>query len=246
MQVYRKKAKRNRQRKKSNIGLALLFALGFHALILILPLTGKTPVPERTLAQIEVQLTTFTAPSLPPQTETTLPEPDSEPEHVPEPEPPLEPLGSMVESQPAIEPVEPAPPEPSSLPQITELRRDLGSMSDTERSRLTSTILTRQFISEESVADKIFGRPIELNSNVLQKDFHYPIRPGLLVKLNQPMQELPFAYTPGLVHFAYDPGVKGDLQRFWDVITPEFGWRTRYGTEVRCKWLLVIVGCGWK
>jgi len=64
--------------------------------------------------------------------------------------------------------------------------------------------------------------------------------------LDQPMPDVPFAYTPGLIYFAYDPGLKGDIQRFWDVITPEFGWRTKYGTEVRCKLILVIVGCGWK
>ena len=68
----------------------------------------------------------------------------------------------------------------------------------------------------------------------------------MLTMLNRPMQDLPFEYTPGLVHFAYVPGVRGDLQRFWDVITPEFGWRTNNGTEVRCKLLLVVIGCGWK
>ena len=64
--------------------------------------------------------------------------------------------------------------------------------------------------------------------------------------LDQPMPDLPFAYTRGLVKFAYDPGLKGDLQRFWDVITPEFGWRTKNGTEFRCIWVLIIGGCGWK
>jgi len=248
VQIFGQKAIRNRQGEKPSIGLAFVIAFGFHVLILILPLTGKTPLSENTSVQIEVQLTTFNTPSLPPQTETVLPEPSPEPKQAPEPEPEPrpEPLNSMVESKPDIEPVEPEPAEPMPLPQIAELRRDLDSMTEIERSRLTSTILVRQFITEESAADKIFGRPFELNSTAPKKDFHYPIRPDLLVMLDQPMQELPFAYTPGLVNFAYDPGVKGDLQRFWDVITPEFGWRTRYGTEVRCIWILVIVGCGWK
>ena len=64
--------------------------------------------------------------------------------------------------------------------------------------------------------------------------------------LDQPLPDLPFAYTHGLVNFAYEPGVKGDLQRFWDVITPEFGWRTKYGTEVKCILILVVAGCAWK
>ncbi len=248
MQILSQKAIRNRQGKKARIGLAFVIALGFHALILILPLTGKTPVPENTSAQIEVQLTTFTAPSLSPLIETAPPEslPEKVPEEVPEPEPLPDPVDSIVETKPEIAPVEPESAPLMPLPQVTQLRRDVDSMTDTERSRLTSTILTRQFITQASKADKIFGKPFELSSTAPQKDFHYPIRPDLFDKLDQPMLELPFEYTPGLVYFAYDPGVKGDLQRFWDVITPEFGWRTKYGTEVKCIWVLVIVGCGWK
>jgi hypothetical protein len=126
------------------------------------------------------------------------------------------------------------------------LQPELDKMSEPEKRTLTSTILARQFITEESASDRLFGRPLVQDSGELQKDFHYPLRPDLLEMLDQPVPDLPFAYTPGLVYFAYDPGVKGDLQRFWDVITPEFGWRTRYGTEFKCVLVLVIVGCGWK
>lgn len=52
-------------------------------------------------------------------------------------------------------------------------------------------------------------------------------------------------HTPGLIRFAYATGMKGDLHRFWDAITPEFGGITKYGTEIKCKWVLVIVGCAW-
>ena len=119
-------------------------------------------------------------------------------------------------------------------------------MDELERRELTNSILTRQFITEESVTDKLFGKQVLQQPSEFQKEFHYPVRRSMITMLDQPMQELPFAFTPGLIHFAYDPGVKGDLQRFWNVITPEFGWRTKYGTEVRCTWMLVIVGCGWK
>lgn len=119
-------------------------------------------------------------------------------------------------------------------------------MSEAEKKVLTSTILARQYITEESAADRLFGKPLVKDSSDVQKEFHYPPRPNLREMLDQPLPDVPFAYTPGLVHFAYDPGAKGDLQRFWDVITPEFGWRTRYGTEVKCALILVIVGCAWK
>ncbi len=119
-------------------------------------------------------------------------------------------------------------------------------MTEAEQNLLSKTILTRQFISEKPVTEELFGRPYWPDSTEPQREFHFPVRPDLLAMLDQPMPELPFAYTPDLVRFAYDPGVRGDLQRFWDVITPEFGWRTRYGTEVKCIYVLVIVACGWK
>ena len=37
----------------------------------------------------------------------------------------------------------------------------------------------------------------------------------------------------------------GDLHRGFDAITPEFGWTTNTGLKVRCRWILVVVGCGW-
>ncbi len=126
------------------------------------------------------------------------------------------------------------------------LQPDLNTMSKIERRQLTNTILARQFFTEESAVDQLFGKPLPQHNTEIQKEFHYPLRQNMISMLDQPMPEVPFGYTPDLVYFAYEPGVKGDLQRFWDVITPEFGWRTKYGTEVKCILLLVIVGCGWK
>jgi hypothetical protein len=83
-------------------------------------------------------------------------------------------------------------------------------------------------------------------SSWIKKEFHYPVRQNMMTMLDQPVPDLPFAYTPDLIYFAYDPGVKGDLQRMWDAITPEFGWRTDNGTEFKCKWILIIAACGWK
>ena len=119
-------------------------------------------------------------------------------------------------------------------------------MTPMEKTLLTHTILSSQFITDEPAADQLFGPVIARYSIETQKEFHYPDKASLVSMLDQPMQELPFAYTPGLIQFAYAPGVKGDLQRFWDVITPEFGWITDHGTEVRCIWVLVIARCGWK
>ena len=238
MQNRRQTKVQIRTGKKTGIWLALAVALALHAVILLLPITSQKSPTENDRAQIELQLTTFTPPlpasQVPAQPPETIP-PVSLPD--PSPEPPI----AIVEAQAEVE-----SPVLKASPQARELEHDPENMSEQAKSRLTNSILTRQFISEESAADKLFGKPLVQSSSEPQKEFHYPVRQNMISMLDQPMPEVPFAYTPGLVYFAYDPGVKGDLQRFWDVITPEFGWRTKNGTEFKCIWVLIIGGCGWK
>jgi len=229
---------RNRTGSRTSIWLALAAALGLHAIVLLLPISRQIPPTESSPAQIELQLTTFSPQQPAPQVPEAPTEP--EPEIVP-PEVILEPKEFIAEVKPEVIQPEP-PPDPLIEMQVTEF----ADLSESERSRITRSILSAQCITHESEADKLFGKPLELPGSDMQKEFHYPIRPNMISMLDRPMQDLPFAYTPDLVRFAYDPGVKGDLQRFWDVITPEFGWRTDNGTEFRCILVLVIVGCGWK
>ena len=223
-----------RTETRTSIWLALAAALALHALLLFLPLTGKIPVTESSPAQIELQLTTFSP--QPPAPEVPLPQPETQ---LPEP---------MIESREDIvqRPSEALPREPPTNPAVQITEQEVRRQDEQKKKRLASVILSRQFITEESAADRIFGKPLRPQQAVMQEGFHFPARQNMIAMLDQPMPDLPFAYTPGLVHFAYDPGVRGDLQRFWDVITPEFGWRTNNGTEFRCVLLLVIVGCGWK
>ena len=229
---------RNRTGSKTSIWLALAVALGLHAILLLLPMSRQIPQSASSPAQIELQLTTFS----PQQPAPQVPEPPTEPD------PEIVPPEAIAEAEEMIAEVKPEiiqaefPPDPLMDAQPNEF----ADLSESERSRITSSILSAQFITRESEADKIFGKPLELPGSDVRKEFHFPTRPNMISMLDQPMPDLPFAYTPGLVRFAYDPGMRGDLQRFWDVITPEFGWRTDNGTEVRCVWVLVIVGCGWK
>jgi len=238
MQNRRQTRVQIRTGERTGIWLALAVALGLHTVILLLPIASQKPPTENDRAQIELQLTTFTpslpAPQVPAQPPETIP-PVSLPD--PSPEPPI----AIVEAQAKVD-----SPVLSASPQTRDLEHDPENMSEQAKSRLTNSILTRQFISEESEADKLFGKPLVQFSSEPQKEYHYPFRQSMISMLNQPMPEIPFAYTPGLIRFAYDPGVKGDLQRFWDVITPEFGWRTKNGTEFKCIWVLIIGGCGWK
>jgi len=243
MQEKRLTSIRFRSGKKADIWLALSIVLGLHTLILFIPIANQKPHIQDLRPPIELQLTIFK----PPATDRleTLNEPESQlPEPVPE-------LAAETPQNVVETPLENKPAMITPVSQTTgfvarQLRPELDTMNQQEKRHLTNTILARQFGSEQSAADQLFGRTPVQQGSELQSEFHFPHRQDMITLLDQPMPEVPFAYTPGLINFAYEPGVKGDLQRFWDVITPEFGWRTKYGTEVRCIWVLVIVGCGWK
>lgn len=227
--------------EKPGIWFALLIAFCLHLIFLFLPAKKSIPDAENQRTNVELQLVKFTPPPeqqpLPDQPAEIIPAPTEPAVEQPFPEPPE----SMATAQ-----SEPEPPIPTPGPAPNDQTNDLENLSKAEKDRLTHSILARQFISEESATDKIFGKQVILQIDDPQKEFHIPVRQDMISMLDQPMPEVPFAYTPGLVRFAYDPGVKGNLQRFWDVITPEFGWRTKNGTKVECVWLLVIAACGWQ
>lgn len=237
---------------KRRFQLALGVAVVLHLLILLLPLQRQRSDIPGTPATVDLQLTFHDAQS---QADLSVPVPLPEPLPLPSPEPFSEPPPRAETSQVQTDDTTRPPGAYAEIPNMPPqepvqspdpINRDLKQMSSVEKSRLTGTILSRQFITQEPVADRLFGKLVTAEATQTRKEFHYPVRRNLVSMLDRPMQELPFKYTPGLVHFAYAPGVKGDLQRFWDVITPEFGWTTRYGTEVKCIWVLIVGGCGWK
>lgn len=235
--------------KRSAMWLSILLAMGLHAVFLVLPLLPEVPVPE--LSEIRIELQFSKVPSVPTEPlepvvltvpEATLPEPAPELEQIPVAEnTPARQVAEKFEKQEVAEPV-----SASIEPALHHPRTPLEQMDDSEKQRLTHSLLSSQFIREESVTEQLFGKPLLSREPGMVADFHIPVRPNMITLLDKPMPDLPFAYQEGLVHFAYDPGVKGDLQRFWDVITPEIAFRTKYGTEVRCIWILIVGGCAWK
>ena len=245
MQVHRQKPIQTRTGKRAGIWLALCCAIALHIMVLLLPIARQISTDYKLHTTIELQLTTFSPRS------RLQPEPLREPEALP-PEPETEPVlmsdqpVTMPENETEFSPVVAEPSPVKTSPVARNLRPDLDSMGEPGKRQRTNTILARQFFTEESATDQLFGKPLTQHNTEIRKEFHYPVRPDLMAMLDQPLPEVPFAYTPNLVYFAYEPGVKGDFQRFWDVITPEFGWRTKYGTEVKCIMVLVIIGCGWK
>jgi len=221
----------------AGIWLAISLALALHVIFLFIPIALKDQPVEGLERSFEIELALVK--KRPPATLAPDPGPDA---------------GSL---EPAVEPPPAVPPAKNSPETLTAsppgvtapepyFEHDFDRMGALEKEVLTSTILARQYITEESVVDRLFGKPLVHGSSDFQKDFHYPLRKDLIEMLNQPLPDLPFDYTAGLIYFAYDPGLKGELQRFWDVITPEFSWRTRYGTEVKCALIVIIPGCVWK
>ncbi len=238
MQPYSQAHAPGRTKKTTGIWLALAVALGLHGFIIFLPTSTQMSPVNAIHDQIELQLTRFSPP--PPVLQTAVPQAET-PSPIPMPQPVSESAKDVFET-----PTEAVPPMSTSSLHARVLERDFETMSESEKNQMTNAILTRQFITEVSAIDQLFGKPLEQNNSEPQKEFHYPVRQSLITMLDQPLPQVPFAYTPGLVYFAYDPGVKGDIQRFWDKITPEFGWKTDNGTEFKCVWVLVIAACGWK
>ncbi len=224
--------------QKYGIILSVLVAVVLHAILLLMPLSpDTTATPERYLP-IELRFSQDRQEER--QTPLTMAAA----------EPVLEPVPDNTQPIPAVteKPLENNAQMPASEVASTNPVASAGTREVTEEdnSHLTRSILSRQYISEESVTDQLFGIPLEIDQATNRSEFHFPARQNLIAMLDQPMQDLPFEYTPGLIRFAYDPGIKGDLQRFWDDITPEFGWITNNGTEFKCVWVLVVVGCAWK
>lgn len=219
--------------KKTGIWLSLLIALGLHAIILFLPISRQMPLAEDLATRIELHLTTYNPQSR--SIPSLQPVPGSSVVSIPEPAAGFSNRFDITER-----------PQLKLTPQVRDLQQDLEAVNEQNRRYLANTILSRQFISEKSAADRLFGKPIEQHNSEPIKEFHYPYRQNMMTMLVPPVPDLPFEYTPGLVRFAYMPGVRGDLQRFWDVMTPEFGWRTKNGTEFKCVWVLIIAACGWK
>lgn len=225
------------RRPQTAIWLALAIAVLAHIILLLVLANRQSEQPVNRSATIEIQVQYENIqPYIEPPPETVL-----EPLETTKPPPqPVEKAVPKLAEQATLEP----PPIPTPVPTQSIPAKDRPDNLKTPQ-QLSRAILGSQFITEASITNRIFGPEIPETNQTEAKEFHFPLRPNMISMLDKPMPELPFAYTEGLVYFAYEPGAKGDLQRFWDKITPEFGWRTNYGTEVKCVWVLVIAACGW-
>lgn len=249
MQETRKNSKRIPTGKQAGIWLSIVLAIALHTLFLFLPIPVNNPESGHKETLLALQLTKRAEPSTDP-----TPVIAQEPPALSKPKPPLqqetraESDSQTVSDVPKMlsdsEQAESAPTSPQKF--MPYARTSFEHMNELEKQSIRSSLLLQQYIREASITEQLFGKPLKTEGSDHIAEFHLPARPDMISMLNKPVPDLPFAYQEGLVHFAYDPGVRGELQRFWDAITPEFGWRTKYGTEVRCIWVLVMGGCAWK
>lgn len=235
MQSGHRKGRSAALRERARIWSALALASLLHLLFLLLPTgAGERAAPLQN-DPVEIWLTDTAQP----ESEPAMASPDEDAgvaRAVADPPRKARVADSVRREASTATPLaEPAPPA-----------QHFERLTEAQKRRMASAIRSRYQFGEETVGEQIFGRRLDSGSAMARKDFQWPERSDLISMLDQPLPEVPFAYTPGLVRFAYDPGVRGDLQRFWDVITPEFGWRTDNGTEFKCVWVLVIAACGWK
>ena len=98
---------------------------------------------------------------------------------------------------------------------------------------------------------RALDKDIEIAAESL-KDAIYPSHPmelgyvhGELATLDRDLPEVPFADAE-YQWVMYSSGIEGDVERAFDAVTKTWGFTTRYGTKVKCAWVLVIVSCGWK
>ncbi|MEM7704651.1 MAG: hypothetical protein AAF358_03810 [Pseudomonadota bacterium] len=169
---------------------------------------------------------------------------------VPVTEAPSEPQQAVpalpTETSPDSPPAEPAPAATAPTPTIPTV-----SLPPTEVPNVDEASPAPR---AEDILKRMRRYRIEENPRLTPADPKTPPAPlalgladqtNLLTELDGPLPQLPF--EPGEMGLRfYSAGVKGDIARTFDRITPEFGFVTNFGLEVRCKYVLIVVSCGWR
>lgn len=166
-------------------------------------------------------------PPAPAQVRDVRPE-DSAPPVTPS-QPPAQPVPAVIEPRPI-----PADVSPPGVPAEAESADVPQPESHAILSRLSRYRLDGQ--SKLEVPPQTATRPRRLGE--LPAVDYFP-------RFHRPPPLLPFAERPLELNF-YPPGMHGQLVRTMDRLTPEFGFTTSFGLEIRCVYVLVAVSCGWR
>lgn len=233
---------RNDLRNHTLAGVALAIALFLHGLLVLL-VNRSTSSPQFQKATTVMQLE-FARPVEQPEPAVDAPEADV---RLPAP-----PKPSLTESDKqhssAMTPVTALPVEPDPiLPPAVAAQAPAVVV---ETAPTASTVA-----NQEALVARLLSAPLEQNPNRspfartpetvrTAVDFRFPERESMTTMLTPPLPDLPFA-DPEMNVFMYSPDWQGDLHRGFDTITPEFGWTSKTGFKVRCRLIIIVLGCGW-
>lgn len=228
---------------------ALVASGVLHLLILGLPGPPEPEVPAESALDLEFEF--FPEPPsevvevpAPAEPERPVPEPDipQPPDPVPEPatdriaEQNVEPATSASEEVAR----EVTPETPVSEPVLSDEEPVSATAPVLEDPGLVARLLAAPL--ERDPPPGPFDRPEPIDP--VSVDFRFPERESMISLLSPALPDLPFA-DPSLPVFMYAPGWQGSLHRGFDQITPTFGWNTNSGLMIRCRFILIVVGCGW-
>lgn len=203
------------------IGFLLISVLAHVALLLLIkaPQPDTAPVGETTF---DVRLTPEPTP-VPIVPSEQIAAPALPPVSSPPIQPEIRPAAS---SEPVS--TRPVPEEPAPAPgaqQTVDANQILGQLS---RYRIPGDTTSARLLPPDDAPPPLLARQF----------FEHEV-------MDQALPALPFEDPEGPFRF-YSVGIRGDVERAFDSVTKEFGWTTRYGTKVKCAYVLVIVSCGWK
>ena len=214
---------------------AVGFALLLHLLFLLVPVREPMTTPWTTERTVTLE---WTDPVAPATQSSELPE--SFEEVLPVTEPPEAPVATEPESTP-VQPSAPLiPPSEQIIPKPEVVTVRPAPQDELDRERLLTRLRNAPMESDPVIS--IFGPGQPAPEAV--EEFQFPEREGLLTMLDTPLPDLPFE-DPGLDVFMYRPDALGTLHRGFDTLTPEFGFTTKTGFTVRCRFILIAAGCGW-
>ena len=206
---------------------ALGVALAVHAALMLLPFQKQQAHPAKAAGLLKVHLAALPAKAA-----------RAEELHL-DPKP----LAAAQAPPAAIEPMPPAP--RAAVPPVAS-KPEPNRVEGPEPERLRHSILASQFLGGRQEDNASFSLAPRQKNPEVQTEFHLPHRASMYEVMMPPLPDLPFAHQPGFVEFSYTaPGFLGELQYFFDVITPEFEFKTKHGTRVKCALILVIAGCAW-
>ena len=174
-----------------------------------------------------------------PSLQLNLKRPAAEQPMATEPETPVETI------QPDPVEIEQNPPEPvmAQVPESVKPPETEPQVTSEPERPLTPRLLSRQFDYEKQ-ADPLAGFT-RMPEEPPRAEFQYRERDNLETVLNEPSMQLPFKDTRIYLVDSYDPGWSGSVDRFFDNVTVPFGFTTKHGTRVECRWMLIVAGCGW-